>query len=305
MHSWRCTPTPPGTDALKFLLQEGHCCETALRKTPTHTHPAPNPGTAQLCPPSPFATLTPPCKPPTSRGHPARRSTRTPPLPPQIICSQTQGWGGTGGTRGQAVAAAQHPPPPLRLPLSTHSTAASTASRSVFIVRRWGHGDAQSGWLRARLAAGPGAGGGERPWAPPPGASPRPAPPPLTPPRPRLVSFTRCGEPGSEKGEGACQRFARLWSKEPRGSRGSSPLALSQRLFPSPFPSGPFYFPEGRDRNRRAPRMPEPTHAQPFSSATPCIHDSLHPRGSVVFMPPSHPPFIFIHRSPEHTQPLQ
>lgn len=97
MHSWRSTHT--GTGAQKFLLQEGHCCQGGLGKTPLHPL-CQTPARLSSVPPPPQPSLQPsppPRKPPTSRAHSTKRST---PPPPSQICCQIQGWGRTGGTSG-------------------------------------------------------------------------------------------------------------------------------------------------------------------------------------------------------------
>lgn len=108
-----------------------------------------------------------------------------------------------------------------------------------------------------RLAAGPGAGGGERATAPPRGPGPAPAPPPpsTSPATPGFVSPLRRTRAGEGAGRGAC-RHGSGW---PRGNRASFPLAVPQKAFSSPL-SGPLCFPEGRDRSRGAACVPDPTH---------------------------------------------
>lgn len=155
------------------------------RKIPARLSSVPRP------PPAPLQTLTPPAN--LQLPEPTLQDAAHPSPP---ICSQTQGWGRTGGPRGETVVAGASPTHPL--PLSTHSTAASTANRSAFMVgpaeMRRAAGCAQ-GWRQGRA---PGVGKGQRPR--PAG---RPLPRTAFPhrlPRPRPVSFPRSGEPGPGKG---------------------------------------------------------------------------------------------------------
>lgn len=193
-----------------------------------------------------FATLIPLCKRSTSRAHPARRRAHLPPLQfdPKPRAGEGLGdlgkkrwWlGGDGWVMGK-------PPPPL--PLSTHRTAANTASRSAFMVRRCGQRDAQDGWLRAGLAIGPGAGGGERPAAPPPGPARAPHRLPPRPSRVRLVSFTRSAEPISGKLiVHIAPRLARArpaeWAESLAGVEPTLPWPCPKGFFHRPFSSPPF-----------------------------------------------------------------
>lgn len=269
------------------------------RKIPARLSSVPRP------PPAPLQTLTPPAN--LQLPEPTLQDAAHPSPP---ICSQTQGWGRTGGPRGETVVAGASPTHPL--PLSTHSTAASTANRSAFMVgpaeMRRAAGCAQ-GWRQGRA---PGVGKGQRPR--PAG---RPLPRTAFPhrlPRPRPVSFPRSGEPGP--GKGAVSVAPVLASLPPppplRGLRATreqsqlSPRPCLKCFFHPPFGSLS-NFPEGRDGSRRAACMPDAAH--PFPSATPCIHGSLHPED---LLRPCLPPLLHAssftdplrtHPTPIHSQP--
>lgn len=104
-----------------------------------------------------------------------------PPIPtPTYVVTQCSSFSAhlTGVRQAQLEDASEHEKQMSVWALSTHSTAANTANRNAFMVRRWGPEDAQRDDKRAMLAIGLSAGGGKRAPAPPSGPPPRPAPPP-------------------------------------------------------------------------------------------------------------------------------